>query len=151
MVNFDKAAYEKLKEIFKPYFDELAIPLPGMPGDFGSKYEDQVPAILETKPPVFSFMYGIPSEYILEQCRRMARKQLVGTAGDEAIALEKAGVDAIVATGFEAGGHRPSFIRSAEDSLTGTFALIPQVADNVSIPVIAAGGIAEMQHHPRRT
>ena len=62
---------------------------------------------------------------------------------DEAIALEKAGVDAIVATGFEAGGHRVSFLKSAEDSLTGTFSLIPQVVDNIKIPVIAAGGIAD--------
>jgi len=57
--------------------------------------------------------------------------------------LENAGVDAIVATGFEAGGHRASFIRSAEESLTGTFTLIPQVADNVAVPIIAAGGIAD--------
>jgi nitronate monooxygenase len=144
LANFDKANYEKLKEIFKPYFDELAEPLPEMPSDLGPKYEDQVHAILETKPPVFSFMFGIPSEDILEQCRRNGTKT-IGTATtiDEAIALEKAGVDAIVATGFEAGGHRASFIRSAEDSLTGTFTLIPQVADNVSIPVIAAGGIAD--------
>lgn len=144
LAGFDKAAHEKLKEIFKPYFDELAIPLPEMPADLGPKYEDQVQAILETKPPVFSFMYGIPSEGILEQCRRNGTKTIgTATTVDEAIALERAGVDAIVATGFEAGGHRASFIRSAEDSLTGTFTLIPQVADNVSIPVIAAGGIAD--------
>jgi len=144
LVSFDKAEYEKLKKIFKHYFDELAIPLPEMPADLGPKYEDQLQAILETKPPVFSFIYGIPSEDILEKCRRNGTKTIgTATTVDEAIALEKAGVDAIVATGFEAGGHRASFIRSAEDSLTGTFTLIPQVADNVSIPVIAAGGIAD--------
>lgn len=144
IATFDNAAYEKLKEIFKPYFDEFAIPLPDMPNDLGPKYEDQIQAILEAKPPVFSFIYGIPSADIIEQCRKNGTK-IIGTATtvDEAIALEKAGVDAIVASGFEAGGHRVSFIRSAEDSLTGTFALIPQVADNVTIPVIAAGGIAD--------
>lgn len=72
----------------------------------------------------------------------------MGTATtlDEARALEHAGVDAIVATGMEAGGHRVSFLRTAEESLTGTFALIPQVADAVKIPVIAAGGIADARN-----
>ena len=69
----------------------------------------------------------------------------IGTATtpDEAAALEEAGVDAIVASGFEAGGHRGSFLRPAEDSLTGTFSLVPQVVDTVDVPVIAAGGIAD--------
>src|SRR6201991_1520335 len=65
------------------------------------------------------------------------------TTPDEAIALEQAGVDLILASGFESGGHRGSFLRSAEDSLTGSFSLIPQVADAVTVPVIAAGGIAD--------
>ncbi|PYX62717.1 MAG: 2-nitropropane dioxygenase, partial [Acidobacteria bacterium] len=69
----------------------------------------------------------------------------IGTATtpDEAAALKEAGVDAIVASGFEAGGHRGSFLRSAEDSLTGTLSLVPQIADIVDVPVIAAGGIGD--------
>ena len=65
------------------------------------------------------------------------------TTPDEAAALQDAGVDAIVASGFEAGGHRGSFLRAAEDSLTGTFSLVPQSSDMVNVPVIAAGGIAD--------
>jgi nitronate monooxygenase len=65
------------------------------------------------------------------------------TTVEEAVAAEAAGADVIVASGFEAGGHRGSFLGSAEASLTGTFALIPQVADAVRIPVVAAGGIAD--------
>ena len=65
------------------------------------------------------------------------------TTLDEALALEEAKVDAIVAAGFEAGGHRPSFLRSAQDSLTGTFTLIQQLKAKVKTPVIAAGGIAD--------
>jgi nitronate monooxygenase len=57
--------------------------------------------------------------------------------------LQDAGVDAIAASGFEAGGHRGSFLRPAEDSLIGTFSLVPQIVDNVDVPVIAAGGIAD--------
>ena len=69
----------------------------------------------------------------------------MGTATtlDEAIALEQAGVDIVVASGFEAGGHRGSFLDSAEDSLTGTFSLVPQVADKLQIPIVAAGGVAD--------
>jgi nitronate monooxygenase len=69
----------------------------------------------------------------------------IGTATtpDEAVALQEAGVDAIVASGFEAGGHRGSFLRAAEDSVTGTFSLVPRIVDVVDVPVIAAGGIAD--------
>jgi nitronate monooxygenase len=67
----------------------------------------------------------------------------VATTPDEAMVLEQAGVDVVIASGFEAGGHRGSFLLPAEESLTGTFSLVPQVADAVSVPVIAAGGIAD--------
>lgn len=70
---------------------------------------------------------------------------LIGTAttADEAIALEQSGVDVIAASGFEAGGHRGSFLQLSEDSLTGTMALVPQVVDVVNLPVVAAGGIGD--------
>src|SRR5262249_57067268 len=74
-----------------------------------------------------------------------SRNSDIGTATtpDEAIVLEQAGVDVIVASGFEAGGHRGSFLLTSEGSLTGTFSLVPQVADAVSVPVVAAGGIGD--------
>lgn len=141
---FDDEAYKKLVELFKPYFNELALPLPVRPTNLGAKFEDQIEAIFDAKPKVFSFVYGIPSSDILEKCKSLGILTIgASTTVDEAIALENAGVDAIVATGFEAGGHRVSFLRSAEDSLIGTFSLIPQVADSVKIPIIAAGGIAD--------
>src|SRR6202521_2140137 len=108
------------------------------------RFEDQARVLLEANVPVFSFIYGIPPQEILEECRA---KHIVtigtATTPDEAAALQDAGVDAIVASGFEAGGHRGSFLRAAEDSLTGTISLVPQIADTVSLPVIAAGGIAD--------
>lgn len=144
LATFDDDDYNKLTQLFKPYFNEIGLAIPEKPTDLGAKFEEQIEAIYEVKPAIFSFVYGIPSPDILENCRRFGIKT-VGTATtvDEAIALENAGVNAIVATGMEAGGHRVSFLRSAEDSLTGTFSLIPQVADNVKIPIIAAGGIAD--------
>ncbi len=146
LAEFDSEDYKKLTDLFTPYFKELNLPIPERPTNLGAKFEDQLEAIYEVRPAVFSFVYGIPSEDILEKCRSLGIKTVgAATTVAEAIALEKAGVDAIVATGFEAGGHRVSFLRSAEDSLTGTFALIPQVADNVKIPVIAAGGIADVR------
>lgn len=144
LANFDQEDYKKLTELFKPYFNELSLPIPERPTDLGAKFEEQIEAIYEAKPAIFSFVYGIPSPDILENCRRLGIKTVgAATTVDEAIALENAGVDAIVATGFEAGGHRVSFLRPAEDSFTGTFSLIPQVADNVKIPIIATGGIAD--------
>jgi nitronate monooxygenase len=110
----------------------------------GLRFEDQVRAVVDQKVPVFSFICGIPPKEILQECRRQ-RIILMGTATtvDEARALEESDVDLIVASGQEAGGHRGSFLRRAEESLVGTFALVPQVADAVSLPVIAAGGIAD--------
>jgi nitronate monooxygenase len=137
------AQFEETSRLFKPYFDELNIPLPPKPEPFKSRFENQIDAILHLKPKVFSFMFGVPSADILEQCRKLGII-LVGAATtiDEAIVLEAAGVDLLIASGFEAGGHRPSFLASAEESITGTFVLLQQIKDKVKVPIIAAGGIA---------
>jgi len=108
------------------------------------RFEDQVQVLLDEGISVFSFIYGIPSRQMLDEFRRRGTV-LIGTATtvDEAIALEQAGVDVIAASGFEAGGHRGSFLQSSEDSLMGTMALVPQVVDAVGLPVVAAGGIGD--------
>jgi nitronate monooxygenase len=108
------------------------------------RFEDQVQVLLDEGISAFSFIYGIPSKQILDDFRRQGIV-LIGTATtvDEAIALEQAGVDVIAASGFESGGHRGSFLKPSEDSLTGTMALVPQVVDAVRLPVVAAGGIGD--------
>src|SRR5450755_638591 len=135
--------YEMAVKIFKPYFEEAAIGLPEKPVPFKSKFENQVQTILDIRPKLFSFVFGIPSADVLEQCHKFG----ILTAGsattlDEALALEAAGVDMIIASGFEAGGHRPSFLAAAESSTTGTFVLLQLIKEKVKTPVIAAGGIS---------
>lgn len=139
-----QAQFDAAVERFRRYYDELGMAPPTMPAQYGQRFEDQVQAVLDARPHAFSFVFGVPSADILSECRRLGIVTLGAvTTIDEAIAMDRAGVDAIVATGFEAGGHRVSFLRAAEDSLTGTFALVPQVVDRVKAPVVAAGGIAD--------
>ena len=135
-----RAACERLR----PYFEKLGVPMPERPRRFSPDYEEQIETLIEVAPPVFSFVFGVPSGDVLQRCRS-AGIATVGTAttADEAKLLADAGVDMVVATGLEAGGHRVSFLREPEDCLTGTMALVPQIADAVKIPVIAAGGIVD--------
>jgi nitronate monooxygenase len=122
----------------------LGAPRPTFKPYSPARFEDQARVLLDAKVPVFSFIFGIPPREVLEECRAKSIVTIgTATTPDEGAALEEAGVDAIVASGFEAGGHRGSFLRSAEDSLTGTLSLVPQITDKVKVPVIAAGGIAD--------
>jgi nitronate monooxygenase len=135
--------YGQAKQAFGRYFDELAIPFPQMPAPFQSRFHNQLQVVLDIRPKVFSFMFGTLPTGVVEQCRRLGIKTIgAATTPDEAIVLENSGVDMIIASGFEAGGHRPSFLGSAEASATGTFVLLQLIRDKVKIPVIAAGGIA---------
>lgn len=127
-----------------PYFAAVGVTPPARPDRYLPTFEEQIEAVLQCAPAVVSFVYGVPPAGILERARaRGIRTMATATTVEEAIALDAAGVDAIVASGAEAGGHRVSFLRPAEESLIGTFALVPQVADAVRVPVIAAGGIAD--------
>jgi nitronate monooxygenase len=136
--------FERYTATLKPYFDELGLPYPEMPDRYMPDHGEQVEAALGARPAVVSFVFGVPGADVVGEAHRRGIK-VVGTATTvaEAVALEAGGVDAVVATGMEAGGHRVSFLKPAEESLVGTFALVPQVADAVSVPVIAAGGIAD--------
>ncbi|HEX4962520.1 MAG TPA: nitronate monooxygenase [Thermoanaerobaculia bacterium] len=129
----------------QPYRDELGLPpVTELPAPGVQDFERQFEAVLEVKPPVFSFVFGLlPASMVAEAHKRGIL--LIGTATtvEEAEALEASGVDMVAASGFEGGGHRGSFLRPAEQSLTGTMALVPQVVSTVRIPVLAAGGIAD--------
>lgn len=142
-LRLSQAEYEATMAHLHGYYAELGIPEPSYQSRFGMNFEDQVDALIAACPPVFSFVFGIPSPAILDRARQ-ANILTIGAATtvDEAVALDQAGVDLIVASGFEAGGHRPSFLKSVQESLIGNFSLIPQVVDAVKKPVIAAGGIS---------
>ncbi|HEV7690337.1 MAG TPA: nitronate monooxygenase, partial [Hyphomonadaceae bacterium] len=101
-------------------------------------------AVLEARPAAFSFVFGIPKPSILAECSRRGITTIGAvTTLAEAKAMDAAGVDVILATGFEAAGHRPSFLGRAEDSLMGTLTLTRLVAARIKKPVIAAGGIVD--------
>ncbi len=126
------------------YYAELGIEPPSQVESKPQDFEIQVRAAVDARPAVLSFIYGIPPAEILDECRKHAIRTIgTATTPEEAIALEAAGLDSIVASGFEGGGHRGSFLRPTAHSLMGGLSLIPQVVDAVSVPVIAAGGIAD--------
>ena len=140
----DAEAFERALSPLMPHIKAVGGVRPAFSAYKPTRFEDQARVLLDAKVPAFSFIYGIPSREILDEARLQGIVTIgTATTPEEASAIEQAGVDLVVASGFEAGGHRGSFLRSAEDSLTGTISLVPRVADGVNIPVVAAGGIAD--------
>src|SRR5450432_1278331 len=140
----DENAFNRSLAPLAAHIAALGVPRPEYKPYSWIRFEDQARVLLDERVPVFSFIYGIPPQEILEECRA---KHIItigtATTPEEGVALQEAGVDAIVASGSEAGGHRGSFLRAAEDSLTGTLSLVPQVRNVVDVPGIAAGGIGD--------
>jgi len=128
----------------EPFYAELGLPRPELPTVKADSFGEQLAAALESGASVFSFTFGVLPTEALEAIK--ARGMFViGTATtvEEAVSLETAGVDAVVTQGSEAGGHRSTFAGSFEAGLVGTMALVPQVVDAVTVPVIASGGIMD--------
>jgi len=126
------------------FFTEVGIDRPDRPERYLPDLEEQLEAIWEAAPAVLSVVFGVPSAGLVDEAHRRGIRVLgTATTVAEAVALEAGGVDAVVATGAEAAGHRVSFLKPAEHSLVGLVSLVPQVVDAVRIPVIAAGGIGD--------
>lgn len=138
------AQHAVFAQALQPFYEAVGIDAPERPESYVPSLDEQLDAIWESAPPVLSVVFGVPAGEMIDEARRRGIR-VIGTATTvaEAVALADTGVDAVVATGLEAGGHRVSFLRPAEDSLIGTLALVPQVVDAVDVPVIAAGGIAD--------
>jgi nitronate monooxygenase len=129
-----------------PYYKEYGINVDTIPAGPGrTPFSSEAADVLEEfKPAVVSFHFGLPSEGLLARVKAWGAKILSSaTTVEEARWLEAHGVDAIIAQGLEAGGHRGMFLSEDLSTQVGLFALLPQIVRAVKLPVIAAGGIAE--------
>lgn len=142
----DEAREIQWRALLEPYYKELGL---------GSSTPHSAPArrpfsheaaelLSHFKPPVVSFHFGLPSPELLQRVRSWRAKVLSSaTTVAEARWLETNGVDVIIAQGYEAGGHRGTFLDASVTEQMGTFALLPQIANAVRVPVVAAGGIVD--------
>jgi nitronate monooxygenase len=133
-------------KVLSPYYEELGIDASQVPpGPARASFDrETAEALEELRPPVVSFHFGLPSSDLLARVRSSGAKILSSaTTVDEARWLEAHGVDAIIAQGIEAGGHRGIFLSEDLTTQVGSLALVPQIVQAVNVPVIAAGGIAD--------
>ncbi|MBV1789438.1 nitronate monooxygenase [Marinobacterium sp. D7] len=129
------------------YYAEFGIdPDKIQPGAGRQPFSAEIADIVEPlRPPVVSFHFGLPEPALLERVKSWGSRVLSSaTTVEEALWLEERGVDAIIAQGVEAGGHRGMFLSEDLSTQLGTFALVPQIVAAVQVPVIAAGGIADV-------
>jgi nitronate monooxygenase len=134
------------RALLAPYYAEFGVDPDTIPSGAGrAPFDDESVRIIEDlRPPIVSFHFGLPGSDLLARVRATGAKILSSaTTVDEAQWLELQGVDAIIAQGNEAGGHRGMFLTRDVTTQAGTFALVPQVVRAVNVPVIAAGGIAD--------
>ncbi|MBY0363685.1 MAG: nitronate monooxygenase family protein [Phreatobacter sp.] len=129
-----------------PYYAELGIdPAAPVPASNRAPFDAAFCAVVEEfRPEVVSFHFGLPAADLMDRVKATgARVVSSATTADEARWLEDHGADAVIAQGYEAGGHRGIFLTDDVGQQPGLFALLPQVVDAVEVPVIAAGGIAD--------
>ena len=142
----DAAREAAWNQALAPYYAEAGLPPPTAPAVAArSPFTAEAAELLEAfRPPVVSFHFGLPEPALLARVKAWGAKVLSSaTTVEEAIWLEAHGVDAVIAQGLEAGGHRGIFLSDDLTTQLGTFALLPQVVGAVRVPVIAAGGIVD--------
>lgn len=142
----DEAREHRWRAMLAPYYQELGVETSSVTaGPPRLPFDERTADLLDdVVPPVVSFHFGLPSDALVTRLKLRGTKiWSTATTVDEAVWLQAHGVDAIIAQGLEAGGHRGHFLSEDLTRHMGTFALLPQVVRAVSVPVIAAGGIAD--------
>jgi nitronate monooxygenase len=143
---FDPERDRAWRALLKPYYLELELdPEAPLAPPSRKPFDSESCALIEEfKPEVVSFHFGLPAQDLLDRVKATkARVISSATTVREARWLESHGCDAVIAMGLEAGGHRGNFLSDDMARQVGTFALVPQIADAINVPVIAAGGIAD--------
>jgi nitronate monooxygenase len=144
--DLDEGRETAWRALLEPYYRELGVEQAAIPTQAGrTRFDDETAAVLEAfRPPVVSFHFGLPAPELVRRVKSWGSKVLASaTTVEEARHLETHGVDAIIAQGLEAGGHRGMFLTEDLSTQVGTLALVRQVVQAVRVPVIAAGGIAD--------
>lgn len=142
----DPAAMEKWKRFLRPHYERLRVDVETVAENrLRLPFDEEMCGVLEeVRPEIVSFHFGLPAANLVERIKRRDIRILsTATSVREAKWLESHGCDAVIAQGVEAGGHRGMFLETNITTQLGLFSLLPQVRDAVSVPVIAAGGIAD--------
>jgi nitronate monooxygenase len=142
----DEARETAWRALLAPYYRELGVDQAATSAQAGrTRFDEATAVVLEAfRPPVVSFHFGLPDPELVRRAKSWGSKVLASaTTIAEARHLESHGVDAVIAQGLEAGGHRGMFLTEDLCTQVGTLALVRQVVQAVRVPVIAAGGIAD--------
>jgi nitronate monooxygenase len=142
----DAAAVQRWKSFLKPHYAKWSLDIDTVPeARLRLPFDDEMCSVLEEiNPEVVSFHFGLPAPRLIDRLKVHGMKILsTATSVREAEWLDSRGCDGIIAQGLEAGGHRGMFLETDIATQAGLFVLLPQIAQAVSVPVIAAGGIAD--------